>query len=70
MRPGRLKFFGPHAGLAADRGAFKAFIEPLYHAKWHVHAKRPFAGPDQVLSYLARYTHRVALSNSPPDRRQ
>jgi Transposase zinc-binding domain/Putative transposase len=40
---GRLKFFGPHAGLAG-RGAFKAFIEPLYHAKWHVHAKRPFAG--------------------------
>ena len=60
---GRLKFFGPHAGLAG-RGAFKAFIEPLYHTKWHVHAKRPFAGPDQVLSYLARYTHRVALSNS------
>ena len=60
---GRLKFFGPQAGLAG-RGAFKAFIESLYHTKWHVHAKRPFAGPNQVLSYLARYTHRVALSNN------
>ena len=44
--------------------AFKAFLGPLYRIKWHVYAKRPFAGPDQVLSYLARYTHRVAISNS------
>jgi hypothetical protein len=44
--------------------AFKAWLEPLYHTKWHVHAKRPFAGPEQVLAYLARYTHRVAISNS------
>jgi hypothetical protein len=60
---GRLEFFGDHAGLA-DRAAFKAFLEPLYDTKWHVHAKRPFAGPEQVLAYLARYTHRVAISNS------
>jgi hypothetical protein len=60
---GRLQFFGDHAGFA-DRAAFKAWLEPLYATKWHVHAKRPFAGPQQVLAYLARYTHRVAISNS------
>jgi hypothetical protein len=59
---GRLEFFGPHAGLA-DRAAFKAYLEPLYDTNWHVYAKRPFAGPEQVLAYLARYTHRVAISN-------
>src|SRR5215472_13768019 len=60
---GRLKFFNTHAGLA-DKAAFKAFLEALYHTKWHVYAKRPFAGPEQVLAYLARYTHRVAISSS------
>jgi Putative transposase/Transposase zinc-binding domain len=60
---GRLEFFGPHAGLA-DKAAFKAWLEPLYKTNWHVHAKRPFAGPEQVLAYLARYTHRVAISSS------
>jgi hypothetical protein len=60
---GRLEFFGPHAGLA-DRCAFKDWLEPLYDTKWHVHAKRPFAGPEQVLAYLARYTHRVAIGNN------
>ena len=60
---GRLQFFGPHAGLT-DKAAFKAWLEPLYDTKWHVYAKRPFAGPEQVLAYLARYTHRVAISNS------
>lgn len=59
---GRLEFFGPHAALA-DRAAFKAYLEPLYDTNWHVYAKRPFAGPEQVLAYLARYTHRVAISN-------
>ena len=59
----RLQFFGPHAGLA-DKAAFKAFLEPLYDTKWYVHAKRPFAGPEAVLAYLARYTHRVAISSS------
>jgi hypothetical protein len=60
---GRLQFFDAHADLA-DKAAFKAFLEPLYDTKWHVYAKRPFAGPEQVLAYLARYTHRVAISNS------
>jgi Putative transposase/Transposase zinc-binding domain len=60
---GRLEFFGDHAGLA-DKAAFKAWLEPLYKTNWHVHAKRPFAGPEAVLAYLARYTHRVAISSS------
>ena len=60
---GRLQFFADFADLA-DKAAFKAFLEPLYKTHWHVHAKRPFAGPSQVLAYLARYTHRVAISNS------
>jgi Putative transposase/Transposase zinc-binding domain len=60
---GRLQFFGAHSGLV-DKSAFKCWLEPLYDTKWHVHAKRPFAGPEQVLAYLARYTHRVAISNS------
>jgi hypothetical protein len=60
---GHLQFFGDHARLA-DKAAFKAWLEPLYETEWHVHAKRPFAGPEQVLAYLARYTHRVAISNS------
>jgi hypothetical protein len=44
--------------------SIKTFLEPLYHTDWHVYAKPPFAGPQQVLAYLARYTHRVAISNS------
>ena len=60
---GELEFFGKHAGLA-EGDAFKAYLEPLYTTNWHVYAKRPFAGPEQVLGYLARYTHRVAISNS------
>jgi len=60
---GHLQFFGPHAELA-HRREFKAWLEPLYDTKWHVYAKRPFAGPEAVLAYLARYTHRVAISNS------
>ena len=60
---GRLQFFGDHAHLA-DKTAFKAWLEPLYKTNWHIHAKRPFAGPEQVLAYLARYTHRVAIGNS------
>ena len=59
---GRLQFFGALADLA-DKAAFKAFLDPLYTTNWHVHAKRPFAGPEAVLAYLARYTHRVAISN-------
>ena len=60
---GQLQFFGEHAGLAG-KVAFKAWLKPLYATNWHVYAKRPFAGPEQVLAYLTRYTHRVAISNS------
>src|SRR5262249_14993279 len=42
----------------------KAYLGPLWKTDWFVYAKRPFAGPEQVLAYLSRYTHRVAISNS------
>ena len=60
---GRLEFFGEHAALAGEK-AFKAFLAPLWNSEWVVYAKKPFAGPEAVLAYLARYTHRVAISNS------
>jgi len=60
---GRLQFFGNCKHLAA-KGAFKAYLGPLWKTNWFVYAKRPFAGPEQVLAYLSRYTHRVAISNS------
>jgi len=60
---GRLAFFGDLAPLSA-RGAFDAALTPLRRSKWVVYAKRPFAGPQAVLAYLSRYTHRVAISNS------
>ena len=59
---GELKFFNSHAGLADNR-TFKRFIAPLRRIKWVVYCKRPFAGPEQLLRYLCRYTHRVAISN-------
>ena len=60
---GHLQFFGDHAHLA-DMAAFKSYLAPLHRTKWFVYSKRPFAGPEQVLAYLSRYTHRVAISNS------
>ena len=60
---GTLKFFGEHLRLA-DAAAFKAWLAPLRKTEWVVYAKRPFAGPQAVLAYLSRYTHRVAISNS------
>jgi hypothetical protein len=60
---GALRFFGEHATLA-DAAAFKAWLAPLRKSEWVVYAKRPFAGPQAVLAYLSRYTHRVAISNS------
>jgi hypothetical protein len=60
---GRLDFLGDLAALA-DKRAFDAVLAPLRRAEWVVYAKRPFAGPKAVLAYLARYTHRVAISNS------
>ncbi len=59
---GRLKFFGVHTHLD-DARAFKAYLAPLCKTEWVVYAKRPFAGPQAVLAYLSRYTHRVAISN-------
>jgi len=59
---GRLAFFGDHAVLAEPR-AFAALLAPLRKAEWVVYAKRPFAGPQAVLAYLSRYTHRIAISN-------
>jgi hypothetical protein len=59
---GRLQFFGEHARLA-DKAAFKAYLAPLREIDWVVYAKEPFAGPRQVLRYLSRYTHRIAISN-------
>jgi len=59
----RLRFFGEHADLI-DAAAFAAWIKPLARCEWVVYAKRPFAGPEAVLAYLSRYTHRVAIANS------
>jgi hypothetical protein len=59
---GHLKFFADHAGLG-DPQTFAAHLAPLSKKNWFVYAKPPFAGPEAVLAYLARYTHRVAISN-------
>jgi hypothetical protein len=59
----QLRFFGEHAELS-DAGAFTDWLAPLRRREWVVYAKRPFAGPEAVLAYLSRYTHRVAISNS------
>jgi len=61
-KAGRLQFFGEHARLAGQ-GAFAAYLKPLRKIKWVVYAKEPFGGPEAVLAYLSRYTHRVAISN-------
>src|ERR1019366_6742621 len=62
-RDGQLKFFGEHVDLS-DAAAFADWLMPLRQCEWVVYAKRPFAGPEAVLAYLSRYTHRVAISNS------
>jgi ssDNA-binding Zn-finger/Zn-ribbon topoisomerase 1 len=59
---GELQFFGNHAALT-DAQAFAAYLAPLRNSEWVVYSKRPFGGPKEVLRYLARYTHRVAISN-------
>ena len=58
----KLSFHGTSAYLAEPR-AFKRLLASLRAREWHVYAKRPFGGPAQVLAYLGRYTHRVAISN-------
>ncbi len=60
---GRLAFFGRLVHLA-DRRAFLRYLAPVRKKRWVVYAKPPFAGPEAVLAYLSRYTHRVAISNS------
>src|SRR5262249_10032291 len=59
---GQLQFFGKHAALTRAQ-AFAAYLAPLRNSEWVVYSKRPFGGPAEVLRYLARYTHRVAISN-------
>jgi hypothetical protein len=59
---GKLQFFGNH-GQLTDPKAFAAYLAPLHEREWVVYSKRPFGGPEEVLRYLARYTHRVAISN-------
>jgi hypothetical protein len=61
-KAGELQFFGVHTKLA-DAKAFTAYLAPLRKREWVVYSKRPFGGPEEVLRYLARYTHRVAISN-------
>jgi len=58
----KLQFHGQLAGLS-ERPAFEALLRKALHSKWVVYAKRPFAGPTQVLAYLSRYTHRIAIGN-------
>jgi len=60
---GKLTFFGTNAHLGGAT-QFTKFLAPLKKKRWFVYAKEPFAGPKQVLAYLSRYTHRVAISNS------
>jgi hypothetical protein len=60
---GRLAFFGEIEGLCR-REAFATHLAPLRRKNWFVYAKPPFSGPQAVLAYLARYTHRVAIANS------
>jgi hypothetical protein len=59
---GKLRFSASLEALG-DRQAFVRYLSPLKKAEWVVYAKRPFAGPQQVLNYVGRYTHRVAISN-------
>ena len=61
-RTGQLAFFGDLARLV-DADAFAKWLAPLRKTEWVVYAKPPFGGPEAVLAYLSRYTHRVAISN-------
>jgi hypothetical protein len=60
---GKLRFFNDLAALAETK-TFAETMTPLRRTEWIVYAKKPFAGPGQVLAYLSRYTHRIAISNS------
>jgi putative transposase len=60
---GKLEFFSSLESLR-DPSSFRDYLAPVREAEWVVYAKRPFAGPEQVLDYVGRYTHRVAISNN------
>jgi hypothetical protein len=60
---GKLQFYGDLQELS-DPKSFAQYVEPLHDSDWVVYAKAPFGGPDRVLDYLGRYTHRVAISNN------
>ena len=62
-RAGDLAFFGDLTGLSEPQ-VFAAYLATLRKTEWVVYAKPPFGGPEAVLAYLSRYTHRVAISNS------
>jgi hypothetical protein len=62
FRKNKLQFFGACQQLSSEK-AFNSFLRTLFRENWVVYAKRPFGGPEHVLHYLARYTHRVAISN-------
>jgi len=59
---GKLTFFGNLSNLA-DPDVFASHLAPLRKTNWVVYAKQPFGGPEAVLAYLSRYTHRIAISN-------
>ncbi len=59
---GKLLFPGKAGSLGTQKG-FSNLIKQLWSKEWVVYSKRPFAGPEQVLDYLGRYTHRVAIAN-------
>jgi hypothetical protein len=63
FRAGKLNFFSEHRHLH-EPAAFRRYLAPVWNTEWVVYAKRPFAGPGQVLDYVGRYTHRVAISNN------
>ena len=60
---GELNFFSAHRHLH-EPAAFRRYLAPVWNTDWVVYSKRPFAGPTQVLGYVGRYTHRVAISNN------
>jgi hypothetical protein len=60
---GDLNFFSAQRHLN-EPAAFQRYLAPAHNTEWVVYAKRPFAGPAQVLNYVGRYTHRVAISNN------
>jgi hypothetical protein len=62
FRKNKLQFLGVCQQLSSEK-AFNSFLRTLFRENWVVYAKRPFGGPEHVLHYLARYTHRVAISN-------